>query len=324
MFETYSIYTYLFFIGGFLFLIKGADFLINGSVNIAKRFGLSEHFIGLTIVSFGTSLPEFVVSFVASMKGNNAIALGNVLGSNIANTLLITGCIAIITVIVVKKQTIYREIPFSVLIIGLLALLAKTDLFTNKVNQIDFVEGIVLLTLFFFFIRYTFQKSKFDKDEIQSPKLSTGVSIIVILLGITGLFFGGKWTVNSAILIASNFGISETFIGLTIVALGTSLPELITSIVAAMRKSNGIAVGNVVGSNIFNVLWILGFTPLIKPIQIIKENYHDMLVVVISGLLIAIFPVLNKKRVLTGFKGIILLILYIGYIFYLTQRENLF
>lgn len=323
MFETYSIYTYLFFIGGFLFLIKGADFLIKGGVSIAQRFGLSEHFIGLTIISFGTSLPEFIVSFVASMQGNNQIALGNVLGSNVANTLLITGSCAIVTIIVVKTQTLFKEIPFSIFIIGVLIFLAKTNFFTNKTGQVDFFEGIILLSLFSLFILYTFRKRKLGDDEIKDPKLSTLYSSLFIILGITGLFFGGKLTVNSAVLIAEKFGLSQAFIGLTIVALGTSLPELTTSVVAALRKNNGIAIGNIVGSNIFNVLWILGFTALIKPIQINTENYYDMFVVIISGLLIMTLPLLNRKHILNRFKGVFLLILYIGYIFYLILRENL-
>jgi cation:H+ antiporter len=292
MFETYSFITYIIFIAGFLFLIKGADFLIKGSTSVAQRFGLSEYFIGLTIVSFGTSLPEFVVSFVASMKGNNAIALGNVLGSNIANTLLITGAIGIVAIIVVKTQIVFREIPFSILIIGVLAWLSKTNYFSNKTSQIDFYEGIILLILFLFFLRYTFRKSKIGNDKVQGSTLSIYYAVIYIVVGVAGLFFGGKWTVNSAIIVAEKFGISQAFIGLTIVALGTSLPELITSLVAAYRKNNGIAIG-------------------------------DMLAVAVAGFLIMLMPLIGKKHEINKSKGIFLITTYVGYILYLVFRETI-
>ncbi|MBN1184273.1 MAG: calcium/sodium antiporter [Bacteroidales bacterium] len=321
---TYSIYTYLLFLAGFLILIKGADLLIKGGVGVAKRFGLSEHFIGLTIVSFGTSMPEFIVSFIAALNGNNQIAVGNVLGSNIANTLLITGVCALLIAVPVKKSTLRFEIPLSIVSVLLLGLFSYINFFGKYVDSIVAWEGFVLLVVFFYFIRRSFKDSREEEKDFKKDKQTKIVPfVILVVLGVAGLFFGGKWIVGSSVIIAGHFGISQTFIGLTVVAFGTSLPELVTSVIAALKKNNGIAIGNIIGSNIFNILWIIGFTSFIKPIGINSLNYSDMLIVALSAILIIVFVIANKSRTLHKSGGIVLAGSYLLYIVYLLNRENI-
>lgn len=323
--SEYSWLSYLLFLAGFVLLVKGADFLIKGSVDIAKRFGLSEHFIGLTIVSFGTSMPEFIVSFVAAIEGNNQIAVGNVLGSNIANTLLITGICALLIAIPVRSKTIKFEIPFSIIAVLLLAIFAKISLFEGSPkNAIVLWEGFILLAFFFYFIRYSLKSSKEESEELPNVTGRKAIySIMFILVGVAGLFFGGKWIVDSTVIIAGHFGISQNFVGLTVVAFGTSLPELVTSVIAALKRNNGIAIGNIVGSNIFNVLWILGFTSFLTPVFLNESNFYDIAVVALSGLLVIVLALLSPKRKINRISGVVLISGYIIYIIYLLFRENI-
>ncbi len=258
---------------GFIILVKGADFLVEGASTLAKRFNVSDMVIGLTIVSFGTSLPELVVNLDAAFKGSNDMILGNIIGSNIYNTCLILGASGIIYPLVVSKTTMQKEFPFSVAIVIILFLLANDVLLGNSANLLSHQDGMILLclfALFFLYIAYnvkTSNKTQADPedqvDDAHSPRVLKSISLI--LVGGTGLYFGGSLIVTNAKIIAEMAQLSERVIGLTVVAIGTSLPELMTSVVAALKKNSDIAIGNVVGSNIFNILLVLGVSASVSP-----------------------------------------------------------
>ncbi|MBL7128569.1 MAG: calcium/sodium antiporter, partial [Ignavibacteria bacterium] len=260
--------TYILFVVGFIILIKGADLLVDGSSSIARKFQVSNLVIGLTLVSFGTSAPELIINLVASFEGKQEIAIGNILGSNIANTLLILGISALIYPLAVHKSTVWKEIPYSVLAVLVLGFLVNGVIVGGESQALlSRFDGLILLVLFIVFIFYTFSIAKKHNElsDVQYKELEVFQSVVYTVLGILGLGFGGPMIVNGAVKIAQNIGMSESFIGLTIIALGTSLPELATSAVAAYKRNTDIAIGNVVGSNIFNVLWILGISSVIKP-----------------------------------------------------------
>lgn len=318
-----------FFVLGFIVLVKGADLMVDGSSSIAKRFGLSTFFIGLTIVAFGTSLPELIVSSLASLKGSEGIALGNIIGSNISNTLLILGVSSLITPLLVKRATISKEIPLSLLaIIAVTALVNDVLLDGSGTNILTRIDGIILILFFAIFIFYTFGISREKEgiiektvDEWQSTKKeSISRSIGLIFIGLVGLSVGGQWIVSSAIDIASTLQISEALIGLTIVALGTSLPELAASAVAAYKGKADIAVGNVVGSNIFNLLWVLGLSSIIRPIGFDFALNVDMMILVSITVLLLFLVFIGKKNILARREGAVLLVLYVLYIIYLIIR----
>ncbi|MDZ7613232.1 MAG: calcium/sodium antiporter [Flavobacteriaceae bacterium] len=258
--------TYILFVVGFVILIKGADLLVDGAASVAKKFNISSIVIGLTIVAFGTSAPEFVVNIFASAKGNSEIAIGNILGSNLANIFLILGVAAVITPIVAKENTAWKEIPLSLLAAIILGVLAN-DAFIDggTFSGLTRIDGIVLFAFFIIFMHYTFGISEVtgDEENIDIKLLSNAKAALFILLGLAGLIVGGKWIVDGAVNIAEMFGLSQSLIGLTVVAVGTSLPELATSAIAAFKKQSDIAIGNVIGSNIFNTFWILGASAVI-------------------------------------------------------------
>lgn len=308
--------TYFLFIVGFFILIKGADLLVDGSSSIAKRLKIPSIVIGLTIVAFGTSAPEFVVSLLASIEGHTDLAIGNILGSNIANILLILGVAAIIFPITAKKNTALKEIPLSLLAITVLGLMVNDKTGFYGLSRID---GLVLLTFFVAFLYYTFSVSKKNKDvPIEDiKKISTKKSIVFIFLGLLGLTLGGKWIVDGAIKIAEIFKLSESLIGLTIVAIGTSLPELATSAIAAYKKQTDIAIGNVIGSNIFNIFWILGFSAVITPIPFNRSSNLDIAVVIIASLILFSVMFIGKKRTIERWQGATMVFLYIAYITFL-------
>jgi len=246
--------TNILFIIGLFLLIKGADLLVDGSASITKKLNISSIVIGLTIVAFGTSAPEFIVNIFASVQGNSEIAVGNILGSNIANILLILGISAIIYPITAKKNTVLKEIPLSLLAAVVLGLMANDMIIDGAgFSGITRIDGFILLSFFIIFLYYTFGITKSDEDIVEEEikVFSYSKAIIFILLGLAGLVIGGKWIVDGAIKIAEILNISQSLIGLTIVAIGTSLPELATSAIAAYKKQSDIAIGNVVGSNIF-------------------------------------------------------------------------
>lgn len=314
--------SFLLFIAGLVFLVKGADFLVSGSASIAKRFNVSNISIGLTVVAFGTSMPEFVVSLLASTSGNTDIAIGNVLGSNIFNILFILGLSAMITPLTTLKNTVWKEIPFSLLAAIIVGLMAN-DIFIDgsAASAITRIDGLVLICFFIIFLYYTFGISKVMGDNTQGQgevKIHPlWKSSLFILLGLAGLIFGGKWIVDGAVEFATALGVSESLIGLTIVAAGTSLPELATSAVAAYRKQMDIAIGNVVGSNIFNIFWILGFSAVVSPLPFRNEQNPDILMTVFASLLLLVLLFVGKRHVIQRWQGVAMLLSYVAYVGYL-------
>jgi cation:H+ antiporter len=301
---------------GFGLLIKGADFLVLGSSALARRFNIAELIIGLTIVAFGTSMPELVVSVVAAVDGLNDVTFGNVIGSNIFNLFLILGISALILPIAVQHSTIMKEIPFSIIAALVLMILANDHLFSAaRPNEIGFTDGLIMLVFFLFFLFYIFRNMKSDNQEIIiDPKTyPLWKTLLMIVGGLTGLVLGGRLSVNSAVDIAHALGISERIIGLTIIAAGTSLPELATSAVAAYRKNTDIAVGNVVGSNIFNVFLVLPVSAMIHPLPYHLSFNTDIVVLVLGTILLLFFTYSGRKAVLERWEGLILVLGYIAY-----------
>ncbi len=310
---------FLIFIG-FVLLIKGADFLVNGSVKVAKRLHIPEIIIGLTIVSMGTSMPELIVSVTSALEGHSDMALGNVIGSDICNILLILGLSAVIRPIVFKKETKFIEIPIALVITLILLLVGN-----NSGHQIDRIEGIVLIVLFALFIAYTIymgikeSKEEIEKEEAEGKepeeKGKYGVlkSIGLIVLGIFGLKYGGDLVVNNACEVARALNISEKVISLTIIAIGTSLPELVTSVMAAIKGESDIAIGNIVGSNIFNILLIIGVGAVIKPMAYALAYNTDIIILLLATVLLFLYPFTGKKDTMTRWNGAICLVIYAGY-----------
>lgn len=311
---------YLLFIIGFALLIKGADLLVTGSASVAKKLNISSLVIGLTIVAFGTSAPEFVVNIFASVEGNTEIAIGNVLGSNIANVLLILGISAMIYPLATKKNTVWKEIPLSLLATLILAVMANDTLIDGALySGLTRIDGMVLLAFFVIFMYYTFGIAKVSgtADESQFQQLSYPKSIVYIVLGLSGLVLGGKWIVDGAVKIAGLFDISESLIGLTVVAVGTSLPELATSAVAAYKKQSDIAIGNIVGSNIFNIFFILGSSAVIRPLPFSRSSDSDIIMTILSGLVLFVFMFIGKKHIIQRWQGALLIFMYMLYVTYL-------
>jgi len=309
--------TYILFVLGFVFLIKGADFLVDGASSIARKLKISTLVIGLTIVSFGTSAPELVVNIISSVQGQGDLAIGNIIGSNISNILLILGISAIICSLCVSRGTVWKEVPLSLLAILIVGVLVNDALIDRVPGSIlTRIDGIILLAFFVIFIYYTFgiAKVKGEEKDRMIKMHPTYLSIIMILVGLAGLTFGGKWIVDGAIQIATQLGVSEAIIGLTIVAIGTSLPELATSAIAAYKKRVDIAVGNVVGSNIFNLFWILGISATIKPLQFSPALNRDVIVCIIATFLLFMFMFIGKRQELEKWQGGIFVGLYIAYI----------
>jgi cation:H+ antiporter len=313
--------TFVLFIIGFILLIKGADLLVDGASSIARRLHISDLVIGLTIVAFGTSTPELFVNIAASLKGNTDIAIGNVLGSNISNIFLILGISSIIYPLTVTKGTIWKEIPFSLLAVIVLALLANDGIIDGRTfSTLSRIDGLVFLSFFIVFIYYTFgiaENIEGMEDHISSKHHGFSKAVLMVIVGLAGLGFGGQWIVNGAVFLATRFGMSESLVGLTIVAVGTSLPELSTSAVAAYKKNVEIAVGNVVGSNIFNVFFVLGISSTIKPLPFEAANNVDIVVVIIASLLLFATMFTGKKQSLDRWEGMVFLVLYGAYIGYL-------
>lgn len=305
---------------GFLLLIKGADYLVTGSVSLAKKYKISNLVIGLTIVGFGTSAPELAVNLTSAFSGSTDLAIGNIIGSNISNVFLILGICAIIYPLTVKRNTVWKEIPLSLLAAVITAVLANDIFFDTQVgstfNVISRIDGLVLLSFFIIFMYYIFgiAKESDTNEEIEHvhlPKYKIG---LYIAGGLAALVLGGKWIVGSAVFIASTMGISESIIGLTIVAVGTSLPELAASAVAAYRKHSDIAVGNIVGSNIFNIFWILGLSAVISPLPLQHDAFIDLEFLVFSSLLLFVFLFIGEKEKIERRQGVLFILIYAFYI----------
>ena len=311
---------YILFIFGFIGLIKGADFLVDGAASIARRLNISDLVIGLTVVAFGTSMPELFVNIIASFRGNTAIAIGNVVGSNIANVFLILGLSSIIYPLAVTKGTVWKEIPFSLLAAIVLFITANDQLLDGaQLSHLTRIDGLVLLSFFVIFIYYTFSiATPIEGMEAHISTQQPGWlrSSLYILLGLAGLTLGGKWIVDGAIALATRFGMSESVVGLTIVAVGTSLPELATSAMAAYKRNVDIAVGNVVGSNIFNIFFVLGVSAGIKPLPFQPGNNLDIAMVVFASLLLFLFMFTGKRRSLDRWEGMLFIVCYGGFVAY--------
>lgn len=310
----------LFILLGILLLIKGADWLVGAASEIARKFQISDMVIGLTIVAFGTSLPELVVSLMAAFNGSAEIAVGNVTGSNIANILLILGTAGLFTQIPVARKTLWYEIPFSAFIVLVFMAIAHWPFGgAFDIQQISRIEGGILMFFFALFMGYTYSLTKDEASEpnTQANNKSNLVLASLIVLGILALVLGGKLVVDNAVKLAQMAGWSERFIGLSIIAIGTSLPELATTVVAAYRKQANIAIGNVVGSNIFNVLWIIGITALVSPINLSNGVMQDLLFVFISTMLLFIVLLFTKPSRIVKPWAAVFLILYFGYLTFL-------
>ena len=308
----------LLLIVGFVILIKGADIFVDGASSLAKNFKLSTMLIGLTIVAFGTSAPEFAVSIQSLINGSGDIVLGNVIGSNILNILLILGISSTVHHLVVKNNTVKKELPITLLITSLLIVLMSDSLFdSNMTNSFTRGDGITLLLFFTVFIYYliSMMRNKVDDDSEEKAKYSIKKSIIYTLIGIAGIVLGSNFVVEHASNIASILGVSERMISLTIVAFGTSLPELVTSVIATKKGEYDIAIGNVVGSNIFNMGIVLGLpVTIFGGISKIAFSYIDLVVLFLSALLLFIFS--HNDRKITKKEGITLLIIFVIYYSY--------
>ena len=352
--------TYVLFVLGFILLIKGADCLVDGSSSIARRLGISSLVVGLTIVSFGTSAPELIVNIFASIKGSADIGIGNILGSNISNIFLILGISALIYPLKVKRNTTWKEIPLNLLAAVVLFLMVNDVLIDKTGECVlSRIDGLILMVFFVIFINYTISLARSEKEVASEVKKypvfifkkirnsikktlykfgraqlkSTepvcapgtaakplGTAIFLTIAGITALSYGGHWVVDGAIVIAKQFGISEALIGLTIVAVGTSLPELATSAVAAFKRETDIAIGNVVGSNIFNIFWVLGLSAVIKPMPFNPMINADILVYFIATVMLFLFCFTQKRHQIDRCEGAIFVISYIAYIIFLVVR----
>lgn len=317
---------YILFVIGFVLLIKGADFLVDGASSLAKRNKIPEIVIGLTIVSFGTSMPELIVNLLASFDGSSELAIGNILGSNIANVLLILGIAALIKPLPIHKSIYFTELPISLFATVMVGFLANADLFVDvKGLTLSRYDGCILLFFFGLFMTYIYVVSK-SKNEPETEvvseisHLTKAKSTVYIVGGSFALFLGGKWVVDGAFEIALLFGLSETFIGLTVVAVGTSLPELVTSAIAAKKGQSDMAVGNVVGSNIFNLLWILGLSSVIRPLPFDIVSNSDILMVIASSTLLILAIVVGRKASVNRFMGGTFILVYITYLAYLVMR----
>lgn len=316
----------LLLIGGLILILLGANGLTDGAASVAKRFRIPPIVIGLTIVAFGTSAPELTVSVSSALKGSADIAIGNVVGSNIFNTLMIVGCTALFAPIVITRNTLRKEIPLCILS-SIVLLICANDVFLDKApeNILNRVDGLLLLCFFVIFMGYTFaiaskpvtmeQQAEHPviEEETEIKSLPWWQSILYIIGGLAALIYGGQLFVDGATGIARNLGVSESIIGLTLVAGGTSLPELATSIVAALKKNPEIAIGNVIGSNLFNIFFVLGCSASITPLHLSGITNFDLFTLVGSGILLWLFGLFFAKRTITRIERGIMILCYVAY-----------
>lgn len=304
---------------GFAALIYGATKLVDAASSLASKMGVPSIVIGLTIVAFGTSAPELVVNVFAATSGSTEMVLGNVLGSNIFNVLAILGISSIIYPLTVKTNTTWIEIPLSLLAAICIFVIGADFMLDGDENLISRSDAITLLMFFLIFLVYNLYVAKGGgaEEEISTEEYTTGKAVLFIILGLAGLIIGGRFIVTSAVSIAETIGLSERVIGLTVVSIGTSLPELATSIIAVRKKNVDIAIGNVVGSNIFNIFLILGVSGTIMPLAINENAFFDITVNIVAGLLLFLFVFTGKGRQLERWEGVVLLGSYIAYLTYL-------
>ena len=307
---------YLLLVGGFVLLIKGADFFVEGSASVAKKLRVSSMVIGLTVVAMGTSAPECAVSIAASFRGDNAVAVSNVIGSNIFNLMIVCGVCSVISPLHVKAESLKKEFPLSIL--AAIALVAMGYL-GMKIERTD---GLILLAAFAAFIIWLVRSAKKERnaqEDVEEIKtLGTMRCLLYIVGGIAAIVVGGDTVVDAATTIAEHFGLSQTLIGLTIVAMGTSLPELVTSIVAARKGETDMAIGNVIGSNLFNILLVLGIAGTISPMEVLMENIADAIILIGMSVAVWIFAWTGKK--INRAEGAIMVAIYAGYMGYICIR----
>lgn len=314
---------FLYLAVGLILLVKCADLMVSGSISLARRFGISTLVIGLTVVSFGTSLPELLVSFNAGYAGNADFAISNVVGSNIANVLLVLGCAAVVRPLPVKDSTVVSEIPFSLTAALLLGFVANAAIFSSVPElSISRLDGTILLFFFFLFLMYIYKTSDSEPilEEESIELLTRRKEILYILIGTAGLFIGGKLSLEGAVNVAASLGVDDVVIGLTVVAIGTSAPELVASVVAAIRGHTDVAVGNVVGSNIFNILWVIGFTAVFHELPFEAVTNTDLALVVASSALILVSMAVSRTNTILRWHGITFLVLYVGYLAFVVER----
>lgn len=309
-------------IGGLLLILLGANYLVDGSSSIARRFGLSEFIIGLTIVGIGTSTPEMVVSFLSAFNGNADMAIGNIVGSNIFNTMLILGITAMIAPLTITKSNINKDIPLNIGVTVLLILLGmNASIFGVGENVLSRLDGGILLAIFAWYMWNSFRSDSADTDSGEEIRTYTPViSTLLILGGLAALIFGGRLFVNAATEIAKGFGVSDKFIAVTVLAAGTSMPELATSVVAAIKGRGQLALGNILGSNISNILLILGGSALITPLSFTGMSAVDLCAVLLSALFILFSAYAFKKKQLDRIEGSILVLMEAGYMWYLISN----
>ncbi|MBN1070458.1 calcium/sodium antiporter [Clostridium botulinum] len=328
---------YIVLLLGFVLLIKGADIFVDGASVIAKKLGIPAVIVGLTIVSLGTSAPELAVSLISSLNGSNEIAIGNVIGSNIFNTLMVLGTTAIVLPLIIKKETVKNDFLVNTSVTILLFLFTFDSLFMSDTNIISRLDGLILILICIFYVVVLIKKAKKmpnedlneDTTELKNSLVDNNIEVnilhkvIFMIIGVAGIVVGGNLVVDSATNIAYSLGMSEKLVGLTIVAAGTSLPELVTSIVAALKCENDIALGNVLGSNIFNILLILGLSSLISPIHVSQALMTDFIYLIVINLLLIGLVFFNKakEKKLTRIEGFLLVGLYLSYMAYIIIRN---
>lgn len=320
---------YILLLFGFILLIKGADLFVDGASNLAKKLGVPVLLIGLTIVAFGTSAPEAAVSINAGLQNSSEISVGNIVGSNIFNTLLVIGVAAFIKPIDIRKSTIVKEFPFMLLATIVLYILSNDIIFQNRqINMLTLGDGLIILSVFAVFLYYLVEMSIMSKESNEESHLDeknskTEINIYKTsalgILGLGGILLGSDFVVNSSTSIALDLGMSETLVGLTIVALGTSLPELTTSIIAARKGDGEIAIGNAIGSNLFNILFVLGISSVISPLTVEPKILFDIIFLLGISALTYIFAI--SKKSLSKIEGSVLTLLYIGYMIYIVIRN---
>ena len=308
----------LLLIGGLALIVFGADWLVDGASGIARRFGLSEFVIGLTIVGMGTSAPEMVVSFIGAFQGNADIAIGNVVGSNIMNTLLILGVTALILPMVITPSNWKRDIPMNILITVLLIVLGlEFTIFHIGTNGLSRWDGGILIALFIAYMVMSFKGNKPEEEDSPAKQRSIWLCILLIIAGIAGLAIGGNLFVNNATELARALGVSDKFIAITILAGGTSMPELATCVVAAAKKKGQLALGNIIGSNVFNILLILGGSALISPLSFDHLTYVDLGVLLVSALVLLTSGFVGRKKMIDRLDGGFFVVIWAAYMAYL-------
>lgn len=308
----------LILIGGLLLILLGANYLVDGSSSIAKKFGISEFIIGLTIVGIGTSAPEMVVSFMSSFQGKADMAIGNIVGSNIFNTMLILGITAVIAPLTITRNNLKKDIPLNIIVTILLITLGMNEtLFGFGNDQLSRIDGIILLAIFAWYLWSSFKEDQPDEDENGIVVKNGIVSTLMIVGGLAGLIAGGKLFVNSATALAQMFGVSDKFIAITVMAAGTSMPELATCVVAALKGRGQLALGNILGSNISNILLILGGSALIRPLSFSGMTTVDLGLILVGAVFILLSSYMFRKKELDRIEGIILILIEISYMWYL-------